>query len=157
MVLEMLKDRVEMSATTVFTEIEISLLSEVGKTNKRGDIKAMMIRGVALDLGGIDKIVDTDWISFQITSKEANAELEMDDKDCIFKFKVRWDGTPLEGQAKIHYFWFPGDGVPYLKKRIWIAVDDAGSAAAVDYPFIIYYDYKYLNSQLQTRIISQLQ
>jgi hypothetical protein len=165
--LEVLNESVTMSAASAFTEAEVSLIEEVGKMN-RGRIKAMMIKEIHIEMQnatagtGIDADnATTDWFQFQITSSSQSAEVEFSDKDCVFKYYHHFldRGTAATFQEKTSplIFKFPGAGVPYIKKRIWFAADDAGQGQANTYHFKIYYYFKYLNKKQATRMISQLQ
>ena len=90
--LEVLNESITMSAAGTLTEIEVSLLEEVGKM-RFGRVKAMMITDVVLEVHnetagtGLDTDNATgDWLLFQCMSSEEGAEIEFSSKDCIFKF-----------------------------------------------------------------------
>jgi hypothetical protein len=157
-----------MSAAAAFTELELVLLEEVGKMN-RGRIKAMMIKEIQIEVDnvtagtGIDTDHATgDWFMFQIASSEQGAEVDFSDKDCVFKYLLKFldRGTAATFETQeggIKTFTFPGAGVPYIKKRMWVGADDNGQGQANTYHFKILYYYKYLNKKAATRLISDLQ
>lgn len=165
--LEVLNESLTMSAAGTFTEIEVSLLEEVGKLN-RGRIKAMMIHRIELQHTGVaaGTGMDTDnatgdSLMFQVCSSEQGAEVNFSDRDCVTKIFIEKDNLGTQGNLALFDNMlvkeFPGAGIPYIKKRIWFGAVDVGQGQANTYHFKIYYTFKYLNKKTQTRIISQLQ
>lgn len=58
-ILEQLKENITLSGANTYTEVELVLLEEIGKRNKKGDkVKVMMVHGIALELVSGQAIFD---------------------------------------------------------------------------------------------------
>lgn len=164
-VLEQLKENVTLSAANTYTEVELSLLEEIGKRNKKGDkIKCMMIWGIALEhVAGACLPWDTaggatdDAWEIQFTTNSESAMVEMVDKDVVFKYKEISNfltGGHSNLIAGTLYFWFP-QPIPYIKKRLWVGADSTALTGTLDVNFTIFHSYGYLSQFTLNRIIAK--
>lgn len=162
-VLETIKENLTLSGADAYTEIELTLLEEIGKRSRNGkSIKCMMIWGIELEFvsgqGGFDAALgaDGDSIELQITTNSESAMVESVDKDCFFKYKASVMGAPAAGAGIYEWIkrhWFPAP-LPYIKKRMWIGADSNAITAPLDVNVTLYVSYSFLSQYTLNRMIA---
>jgi hypothetical protein len=164
-VMEQIKENLTLSGADTYTEIELTLLEEIGKRNKKGDkIKVMMIWGIQLEFkAGACLPWDTaggatnDKWELQITTNSESAMVGSQDKDVVFKtgqvsnFLTGGHNNIIEIAPII---WFP-QPLPYIKKRLWIGADSTGLTGVLSVDITIYHTYGYVSQFTLNRMIAK--
>lgn len=164
-VMEMLKENITLSSANTFTEVELTLLEEIGKRNKKGDkIKVMLVWGIALEhVAGACLPWDTaggatdDAWEIQFTTNSESAMVEMFDKDVFFKYKEIANfltGGHNNIIPATKYIWFP-QPLPYIKKRLWVGADSTALTGVLDVNFTIFHTYGYVSQYTLNRMIAK--
>ncbi len=164
-VLEQLKENLTLTGADTYTEIELTLLEEIGKRNKKGDkIKVMMIWGIQFEhLAGAAFPWDAaggatgDQWSIQFTTNSEAQMINISDKDCLAKFGqtsnfLTGGHSNLVEKAPIH--WYP-QPLPYIKKRMWIGGDSVGLTGILNTDITIYHTYGYVSQFTLNRMIAK--